>query len=121
MLQDDLLAIERGLWTNNAALYSDSLIEDALLVFPETGIIDRDFAVEAIRRENAEGRRWADVAFADVRTLRASDAAAMLTYKVTARWEGESEMITALASSLYVRRGTSWKLAFHQQTPVSGN
>jgi hypothetical protein len=52
-----------------------SLVEDCLLVFPETGVITRATAVDAIRVENAEGRRWAEVRFDDLRTLRlANDA-----------------------------------------------
>jgi hypothetical protein len=54
-LQDRLLAIERRLWTNNAPFYEANLIDEALLVFAETGVITRDVAVAEIRKENAEG------------------------------------------------------------------
>jgi hypothetical protein len=118
-LQDQLLRTERELWTNNAVLYRDALVPEALLVFPETGVITRDTAVEAIRQENVEGRRWAEVNMHEVRTLPLSDAAVLLTYRVTARWEGEQAPILALASSAYVRRDGRWKLAFHQQTPLA--
>ena len=119
-MEQELVAIEKGLWTNDAPLYRDSLIRDALLVFPETGVITRDAAVEAIREENDKGRRWAEVRFDDVRCLRLADDAALLTYRVAARWEHEQSAISALASSVYVRRGEYWKLAFHQQTPIEG-
>jgi hypothetical protein len=113
-----LVAVERKLWKNDAALYKDNLVEEALLVFAETGAITRDVAIEAIRRENVEGRRWADVQFDDVRTLSLGDTAALLTYKATARWEGETTKIVALCTSAYVRRGGTWKLALHQQTAL---
>jgi hypothetical protein len=51
-----------------------------------------------------------------VRTL-AKDAA-LLSYRAEARWEGAKADILAYASSIYVRRGGQWKLAFHQQTPI---
>ena len=35
-LEHELLAIERPLWTNDAAIYESSLVEDAVLVFAET-------------------------------------------------------------------------------------
>ena len=54
-LQDQLLAIERRLWTNDAPFYEANLTDEALLVFSETGVITRDAAVAAIRKENAEG------------------------------------------------------------------
>jgi hypothetical protein len=56
-LQDQLLAIERRLWTNDAAFYEAHLAEEALLVFAETGVITRDVAIAEIRNENAQGRR----------------------------------------------------------------
>ena len=52
-LQNQLLAIERTLWTNDAAFYEAHLTEDALLVFAETGAITRNVAVAAIRKETA--------------------------------------------------------------------
>ena len=118
-LQEHLLRTERELWTNNAVLYQNTLLPEALLVFPETGVITRDVAVEAIRQENAEGRRWAEVHMQQVRTLALSDDAVLLTYRVAARWEHEQTPIEALASSAYVRREGRWKLAFHQQTPLN--
>jgi hypothetical protein len=118
--QEQLLDIEKKLWTNNAVLYRDNLAEEALLAFPETDVITRDVAVEAILQENAEGRRWAAVQFDAVRSLRLSADAVLLTYQVTARWEHESSEIVARASSVYVKRESGWKLIFHQQTPLGG-
>ena len=117
-LEDQLVAIERKLWSNDAAYYRDNLIEEAVLVFAETGVIPRDTAVDAILSENANGKRWAEVEFADVKTLRFSDDVLLLSYRVAARWEHEESRIFALASSVYVKRNDRWKLAFHQQTPM---
>jgi hypothetical protein len=113
-----LINIERKLWTNNADFYKDNLDEDCLLVFPDTGVITRDVAVDAIRKENAEGRRWAEVKFDDIRKLRLTDDVALLNYRVTARWEHQQSGTTLLANSIYVRRDNAWRLAHHQQTPV---
>jgi len=116
-----LLDVERKLWRNDAAVYGDNLADEALLVFPETGVIDRAFALDAIRAENAEGRRWAEVEFDDVRALPLTADTAVLTYKVTARWAHKAESMTALASSVYVRRGGAWKVALHQQSPLQAS
>jgi hypothetical protein len=118
---EHLAGIERTLWTNDAVFYKENLTDDCLLVFPETGVISRDVAVDAIRKENEEGRRWVDVDFSNVRNLRVSDDVALLIYRVAARWEHEKSGTTALASSLYIRRDGAWKLAFHQQTPITGS
>ena len=116
--QEELLDIERKLWTNNAIFYKHNLMEDAVLVFPETGPISRAAAVEAIHAENAEGRRWAEVDFQRVQMVKLTGAARLLTYTVVARWEHEASPISALASSVYVHHSGAWKLAFHQQTPL---
>jgi hypothetical protein len=119
-LSDQLLDIERQLWRNDATLYQFHLIEEALLVFPETGVITRSDAVEAIKRENSEGRRWAEVQMDTVHSLQVTEDVALLSYRVAARWEHEESANTALASSLYVMRDGAWKLAFHQQSPIPG-
>jgi hypothetical protein len=124
-LQDQLVAIERRLWTNDAKVYESHLGDEALLAFPETGVITKRTALEAIRRENEEGRYWADVQFNDVRVLRIGADAALLTYRVSARWAHEISSTTALATSTYVRSADGWKLAFHRQSrldePHRGN
>lgn len=99
---DDLFNIERKLWTNDAVFYKDGVTEDCVLSFPETGVINRDIAVDAIRKEVEEGRRWADVRFDEVRSLRIADDVELLTYRVIARWKHEKSAITALATSLWL-------------------
>jgi hypothetical protein len=120
-LQEQLLTTERELWTNNPIVYRDTLLPEAVLVFPETDVIARDAAVEAIKQENVEGRRWAEVRMEQVHTVRLSEGAVLLTYRVVARWEHEAAAIVARASSVYVRRNDCWRLAFHQQTALEGH
>lgn len=117
-LVDHLLAVERQLWKNDAGLYGHHLIEEALLVFPETGVIGREVALDAIRQENADGRRWAEVDIGAVHALELCRDAAVLTYRVAARWEREAARYTSLANSVYVQRDGERKLALHQQTPL---
>jgi hypothetical protein len=119
-LKHSLVAIERKLWKNDAALYHDNLHDDALLLFPETGPISRDTAVDAIRQENAEGRHWAEVEFSDERLIELSDDVAVLIYRSKSRWADDTKFIHALCSSTYVRRNGVWKLALHQQAAVEG-
>ena len=118
-LEQQLVAIERELWKNDAVLYEANLMPEALLVFAETGVITRDVALDAIRTENAQGRRWAEVNFNDIRTLRLGKDAALLTYKATARWEGDTASMMALCTSAYALRNNAWKLALHQQTALA--
>ena len=115
----DLISIERTLWENDAQIYHERYSPEALLIFPGVGRIDRETAVAAIRQENAEGRAWAEVRFDDVdgRWITV-DSAALITYMATARWNYESSASQTLCASVYVREGESWRVAFHQQTPI---
>lgn len=113
---DELIAIERTLWTNNPVVYRDRLTADAVLVFAETGPISRDVAVAAIEQENAEGRFWAEVRFEAPRVRRIDEGVVLLHYRATARWQGDAASTSVLASSVYVRRDGEWRLAFHQQS-----
>ena len=119
-LQDELDAIERSLWTNDRQIYDARLGDDALLVFPETGVMHKAAALDGIEQENRDGRRWADAAFADVEAVAVTSDAALLSYRADARWEHESTIRSVLATSLYVRRESGWKLAFHQQSHPEG-
>jgi hypothetical protein len=116
-LPNQLVKIERSLWTNDAEVYERTLVEDGVRMFAETGVITRDTALAAIRQENSDGRRWASVEFDDVRRVSATADATMLTYRARARWEHETTQISMLASSLYVNRDGAWRLVVHQQTP----
>jgi hypothetical protein len=115
----DLYQIERTLWTNDPEVYQVSLRQDALLLFQETGVITREMAVAAIRGENRENRRWAEVEFADQRVLCPTQDTRILVYRAAARWNYEENPISLLCSSVYALHSGEWKLVFHQQTPVA--
>jgi hypothetical protein len=114
---EQLLEIERSLWTNDAEGYYERYSPNALLVFPGVGRIDRGTAVAAIRKENAEGRAWAEVTMdaVDGRWM-VPDAVALVTYRAMARWNYESEASGYLCSTVYVRRQDTWQVSLHQQT-----
>jgi uncharacterized protein (TIGR02246 family) len=116
MNTEDLVAIEYSLWKNNPDIYGSIYLPDAVLIFPDVGRIGRDAAVEAIRRENSEGRVWAEVHFDELKETRLSPDTVLLTYRATARWNYEEKPSKTLCGTLYVRRDGEWRVAFHQQT-----
>ena len=107
-----LFDIEKRLWTNDPDYYAETFTEDATLVFPETGYIDLSTAVEAIRNENEEGRRWSDVVFVREKFLEISPEVAIITYHVKAKWNVEVDYIEAIATSVYQLKDDRWKLVF---------
>jgi hypothetical protein len=100
-LARQLIVIEESLWSNNPDLYHDTYAPEAVLIFPKVGRIDRDTAVAAIRRENADGRAWAEVRFDEVWCEWISqDTTALLTYLATARWNYESRPSQILCATV---------------------
>jgi hypothetical protein len=83
-LLDELLQIERSLWTNDPDIYEQTYDPDAVLIFPEIGRISIRGAVDAIRQENREGRHWADVKFEDTTAREVAGDCVLLTYVATA-------------------------------------
>ena len=114
-LEDHLFRMERKFWTEGPQFFERHLAYAAIMVFPEpTGVLTRDQVIQSFSNE----ARWSDVAFEDHRVLELSDRAALVSYRAVAR-RGDREPYMAYASSAYVRDGGSWKLAFHQQTPLA--
>ena len=116
-----LMDIEKQLWANNPEFYQQALREDAMLVFGETGIISRKFAVDAIKEEASTGKVWEEVALDDLQHRWITEDVVVISYKSSSRWKNTTEMIYALCSSLYNYTEGAWKLVFHQQTPIDQN
>lgn len=112
-LEDELLTIERALWTGGPDAYRQHVAEECLVVFPEmTGVFDRDSLADTV----SAGPRWEEPGL-DVEGLaRPTEGVALLTYRAEAERDGERHL--ALVSSGFVRRSSGWKLYFHQQTPL---
>lgn len=72
--------IERTLWTNDVEIYHSRFLPDAVIIFPEIGRIDLEFALNALREENAAGHRWAELDFQDVRVPTPAPDVALLHY-----------------------------------------
>lgn len=117
-IKDELVGIERKLWSNDPGFYEAAYLPDATLVFDQIGKISRGEAVKAIREENAGGRYWAEVEFDDVALSRLAAGVVLLTYAASARWNHEQASSNTLCSTIYVRKESEWRVALHQQTPA---
>lgn len=113
-LQEDLLSIERELWTGRAESYRENVDESCLVAFPEmAGVWTRDRLAATV--EGPE--RWRELKIEVEGFHRPIPEMALFTYRARAT-RGDNERYEALVSSAYVRRGGGWKLTFHQQTPA---
>ena len=61
------------------------------------------------------GLPWAWFRIEEPRTLALGNDTGLIAYRAKAKREG-GEVYSALISSVYVRRGSEWKMVFHQQT-----
>ena len=116
--EETLIKLEDEGWRALSAgrgseFYDGILTEDAALALP-VGIIGRDECIEAFRQTPP----WSHYEMTDVRVLQIDGQSGIVVYKARAQRDGAPEYV-ALMSSTYVRRGDIWKLAFHQQTPLT--
>ena len=121
-LTDELVTIERTLWTNDRQIYDERLEGEAFLVFPETWRYAQsrgprgNRAGESCRAEvGGGGLRRRRGRGRDIRRGPADLPGA------DARWGARiHDQVRAPATSLYVRRAGGWMLAFHQQSYPEG-
>ena len=82
------------------------------MAFP-FGVVDRAQAPEAM----ASAPPWSRYGTTGPRVVRLGEDAAVAVYRVSAQREGQPEF-DAVVGSTFVRQGTDWRLAFHQQSPT---
>lgn len=110
---DDVLSIERELWTMDADAYHRHVDERCLVAFTEmAGAWTREQVAGSVEG----GQRWSDLEIEIEGSLRPLPDVAFVTYR--ARAKRGSEPYHARVSSAYVNRDGEWKMVFHQQTPL---
>lgn len=112
--KDEILEIERSLWTDGPDAYHRHLDTECLTAFTGmAGVSTRDEVAATV----AEGPRWRNLDIDVQGVVEPTSDVALLTYEASAA-RGKDESYRALVSSGYVRRDEAWKLMFHQQTPL---
>lgn len=113
-LLDDLLTIETRFWTKGADYYRKHVDGQCLVAF---GQLAGALSNEEIAATVKDGPRWSQPDLKVKGLLQPHPGFAVLTYEANAK-RSNGKSYAALVSSGYVRRNHSWKLAFHQQTPI---
>lgn len=106
--------LERRFWLEGADFYREHLADEFLMLFPGVGVMLRSEAIQGIEG----GQRWTEVRIQDQHSLELGPESRLICYEAKARRE-DGEEYSALVSSVYMRRDGSWKLTFHQQSPVA--
>jgi hypothetical protein len=112
-IRDDLVAIERGFWTQGADYYRQNLDDVCVTAFAEmAGAFKREEIAGMIKDEE----RWRDLNMGVKGFLEPIPGFAILTYEAQAHKAGRS--YRAVVTSSYVMRNGAWKMVLHQQTPL---
>jgi hypothetical protein len=111
-LSEDLYALERELAGGDGDTYRRLLTNHAVVVVPGQ-VMNKLQTVQAM--DSSAG--WDEFSFDEERCTEINDATAVLTYRFSAR-RGEDFRYQALMGSVYTLSNGSWKMAFHQQTPL---
>jgi hypothetical protein len=114
-LEQDLLAREMQFWVGNADFFRQHLNDTCLTASKDhAGVQPR----EAIAANVAQGDSWRSLTIDEKGFLVLGEDAVILTYEASGSRKNGTRY-RALVSSGYVRRDGAWKLAFHQQTPLT--
>ena len=116
-LEDDLFGIEEGFWLHGSEHFLEHVDTRCLLAFPQAGEMHGVFDREQIAATATSPNRWRNLSMSNRQLLPVGDVA-IISYKADVT-RADGEPYTALVSSVYVRRDSGWKLAFHQHSPCS--
>jgi len=92
--------------------FYERVLDDTVWMLLPGGLVLDDRATVV---DSMSGQPWSSYELSDMRSFQPTDDTAVVTYGVVAH--RDAAPYSALMSSVYVRRGHEWKLAFHQQTP----
>ena len=111
---DQILALEKRFWTeaDNAATFTDLVLDDAIMVIEPMGFISKQQAVSM----PAE-KPWIDVEMSDVQVRQISPDLVILAYHGQGRHEGDAEPCRGSIASAYAKQDRKWRLALSSHQP----
>jgi hypothetical protein len=120
-LRDELMALEKGSWgfmrDKNYDGMKNFLADDALLIFGDGSRLNKRQTLELMKYYTLDGLAIeptyaVQMISADVATL-----LYRITYTTSVKG-GPAQTVTALSSSVYVRRDDKWWSVLYQETPI---
>lgn len=115
---DALWTLEEQFWLGSAEFYEATLAAGALMVLPQpAGVLDRGATLASLRA----GSRWRNLTMEQRHLAVAGTSTAVLAYVARADRGAPGSAYAAQCSSTYVHDGERWRLALHQQTPLTAD
>lgn len=116
-LEQDLFTIEQGFWLSGKEHFSAHIDEKCMLAFPQAGELHGVRTRDEVAATATDANRWRDLKISQRNLLQATENVAVISYRADVT-RADGQPYAALVSSAYVQRGTVWKLAFHQHSPL---
>ena len=115
-LETELLDIEHRFWeaSGDPHFWQDHFNEEGVIALT-LGVMDK----RSVLQSQDRARPWQSFSIKDEQIVDLGDDAASITYRASARRDGEPEY-SAVVTSVYARRSGDWQLMVHQQTPSAG-
>ncbi|HET9230819.1 MAG TPA: hypothetical protein VFO00_05995, partial [Vitreimonas sp.] len=104
-LEQDLLKLERGFWTEGGDYYREHVDDECLVAFSEMAGVRSN---EEIAGMNPGANNWMNVELDEKGCVRLSADSVVITYEVNAQRKN-GEPYKALVSTGYVKRDGEWK------------
>ena len=115
-VRDDLLALEKRFWTDDAEFYRNTLDEKCLVAFTDmAGVMAKNDIADMVKKDPP---KWRDFVLEPKGFVEPTDNMALLSYHAKGKRGTTGEIYEAIVSSAYVKRDGRWKLTFHQHTPL---
>lgn len=113
---EQIEALERQYWLAGPEFYRENLAAKAVMLFQEpVGRLNRAEIISSVD----SAPRWSRVALIDTQITPIADDAVLITYQARGSRAGEEDDYRAHAATVYVQVDSTWRLAFHQQTPIT--
>jgi hypothetical protein len=117
--KEEILAIERGFWTqaDDPGFFEENIAEDGISVIEPMGVIEKEKAVKMTAKEP-----WETVEMSDVVVRQPAPNVAVVAYHGAGKNPQDGKPYRVSVASTYVRQDGRWRLAVtaHQPWAATG-
>jgi hypothetical protein len=119
-LADTLIELEQEMWRANRegdADYYDRVLRDDAMVVSKYGVMGKPQIVPGVR---ANQNPYLKTDLSEFHVIELDENNALVTYRaqVVAEVQGNQVELSSYATSVYTRKGDTWRSVFHQQTAL---
>ncbi|MDB6094097.1 MAG: hypothetical protein JWM32_1659 [Verrucomicrobia bacterium] len=112
---DEIVEMERRFWreANNPQYFQDAFADDGMTIFEPVGVVEKPRALVLA----GHSKPWDEVHMQDITVRELAPNCIALTYRGTAKREGDVQPYHARISSIYLQRSGRWQRVFTAHQP----